>query len=702
MTNGVSPVLGVIAREVLQLEGGIARLGKAFESLNRTSMVMGGGVAFLGGAAALTAMSKMVEHGEKLVHVKQQLLAADVKGVELAEATAKAWELSRKYGMDVSHVLSDIKEARMVFGSTQHAIDFMGPLEQMRVVLNSVKDGSGNSAKDSVYDMARAGELKGLQKPEDFVRYFDGMTKAITASGGKVDPKGFFQATQYGRLASQGWDEEFYTKYLPSMIQEMRPSGAGTALMSLFGTGVQGKASIRAVKAMKAFGLIGDESRVIHNKLGDTVGMKSGALIGSDMLTHNPFKWAQEVLGPLLKAKFGNDVTAQNPGVIGALGDMFGNRMSAQAIATLALQGKRIGKDAGLIGQAHGLDFADQLLKNDPTAAMNKFKTAWDNMLTAFTEPLVQPKIDMMNRLADAMNNFAKWAVENPGTVAVIEKGLIGLAAGITALGAAAVIAALASLGGPAGLIIGLATALGTLGAFVWKDLIGWIKGFGDALSWLWQKISTLGGLFSKTSFGGDGFGAGGMFQRASWGGAGGGDAGVGWAKDVPGGSAAVNSYIRQSAIAHGIDPNVAMAVARSEGLGSYVGDGGTSFGPYQLHVGGGLGDGFKGNLRDHSTWKSQVDYALGHAAKGGWGPWHGAARVGIGRWQGIHGGSHVAPYRKQEKSPVIENVMYIDGETIHRSTTRRMVAKATHPTQAPYHDGASAWTPPDAGLVAV
>jgi hypothetical protein len=48
MQNGVSSVLVVIAKEVLSLEGGIVRLGKAFENLNTTSLVMGGGLAVLG------------------------------------------------------------------------------------------------------------------------------------------------------------------------------------------------------------------------------------------------------------------------------------------------------------------------------------------------------------------------------------------------------------------------------------------------------------------------------------------------------------------------------------------------------------------------------------------------------------------------------------------------------------------------------
>ena len=111
----------------------------------------------------------------------------------------------------------------------------------------------------------------------------------------------------------------------------------------------------------------------------------------------------------------------------------------------------------------------------------------------------------------------------------------------------------------------------------------------------------------------------------------------------------AVADYIVQSAQARGIDPSVALSVARSEGLRSYVGDQGTSFGPFQLHYGnmvkgansvGGLGDEFTKatgkHASDPSTVRDQIDFALDNAAKNGWGAFHGAANSGIGPFDGI------------------------------------------------------------------
>jgi len=107
-----------------------------------------------------------------------------------------------------------------------------------------------------------------------------------------------------------------------------------------------------------------------------------------------------------------------------------------------------------------------------------------------------------------------------------------------------------------------------------------------------------------------------------------------------------VEDYIARGAMQRGIDPRVALRVWGSEGRHGYVGDQGSSFGPFQLHYGnvapggnkvGGLGDVFTRrtglDARDPSTWRQQVDFSLDEAKRGGWGPWHGwkgPARAGM------------------------------------------------------------------------
>ncbi|MEH2700537.1 hypothetical protein GFL93_12835 [Rhizobium leguminosarum bv. viciae] len=111
---------------------------------------------------------------------------------------------------------------------------------------------------------------------------------------------------------------------------------------------------------------------------------------------------------------------------------------------------------------------------------------------------------------------------------------------------------------------------------------------------------------------------------------------------------AATEAYIREAATKRGIDPETAVKVARSEGLApgvwqSNVMNGGkreTSYGPFQLLVGGGLGDKFQKvygkSPSDPSTLNQQIDFALDEAAQGGWSPWYGAAKVGVGSRTGL------------------------------------------------------------------
>ena len=125
--------------------------------------------------------------------------------------------------------------------------------------------------------------------------------------------------------------------------------------------------------------------------------------------------------------------------------------------------------------------------------------------------------------------------------------------------------------------------------------------------------------------------------------------------KPLTGDLAATEAYIRESAKNRGIDPDIAVRVARSEGLApgvwqSRVKKNGMyepSFGPFQMLVGDGknfpkgLGNDFmeKTGLdpRDPKNVNAMIDFALDTAKRDGWRQWHGAKNTGIQRWAGIN-----------------------------------------------------------------
>lgn len=77
----------------------------------------------------------------------------------------------------------------------------------------------------------------------------------------------------------------------------------------------------------------------------------------------------------------------------------------------------------------------------------------------------------------------------------------------------------------------------------------------------------------------------------------------------MPLSDAALQDYIREQSIRRGLDPNAVLAVATVEGgFSGSIGDSGTSYGPFQLHVGGALPAG-KTNTWARST--AGINYAL-------------------------------------------------------------------------------------------
>lgn len=139
---------------------------------------------------------------------------------------------------------------------------------------------------------------------------------------------------------------------------------------------------------------------------------------------------------------------------------------------------------------------------------------------------------------------------------------------------------------------------------------------------------------------------------------------------------AEMEAYIRRRAAELGIDPDVAVRVARSEGLqeGTWQANGmlsygrEQSYGPFQLHNAPpgerpGMGNDFVAatglNPADPDTWDEGIDFALQQARKGGWGPWYGAKKEGITGFMGI--GGEPATYSQPESYTAGEYVPSFD-----------------------------------------
>lgn len=156
---------------------------------------------------------------------------------------------------------------------------------------------------------------------------------------------------------------------------------------------------------------------------------------------------------------------------------------------------------------------------------------------------------------------------------------------------------------------------------------------------------------------------------------------------------AAVTAYIRQAAKARGIDPDVAVRVARAEGLkpGTWqsnvvnkkTGKRERSYGPYQLYIDGGLGNRFKKDTgldpSDPKNVLRTVDYALDEVTRDGWKQWYGARDNGIGRWQGVGKGAKAAGMSGVELDPSM-----LLGDNPAKKGRGKMIEEGEFPPEGP------------------
>lgn len=459
-------------------------------------MAIAGTAMGAGGFMGLGLIAKTIDPASKYVHQLALMNQSGMKHLEIVNATKASWDAIKSVPTSsVTENMEAIRDLRMVFGDTAHAVQYMPTLQKIQGILGSVRHGEG-SAKSESYELAKALEMKGAVKtPEQFVGQADMITKAIIATGGKVGASDFLSAFKYGRAATSGWDDKFAYTILPTLIQEMKSRGGsgaaggpGSSLMSMYAAVVGGTLTQRSLAVWQKLGLL-DSSKIIMTKDGHAKGVAPGGIAGSEIFQRNPYQWTREVLMPAMM-KAGMTTEEQQKQTLQYL---FPNRTAGFVASQFATQAWKFERDAILINQAKGLGGYNELLKNDPMMAKMALAKQWEGLLASIGYNLMPAWIKGLTYLTDKTISLIGWIRENEKLVKVLTWGFIGVSTAlagaglIITLGAAAqaiglVVGAIGGVGGlvsilsgPLGLVAALAVAAPAIAKFV-----GWLWDNGD------------------------------------------------------------------------------------------------------------------------------------------------------------------------------------------------------------------------------
>lgn len=474
LTENVALGLGNIARHLAGVNKGFDRLQERLNKIKKLTLVGTGMTA--AGAFGLGIFDKMLKPATEYAHQLQQMNLAGMKHIEIIRATQAAWDATRTApATSVSQNLAAIRELRMVFGDTRHAIENVATVQKMQAILQNMR---GGRAGDEAYTIAKALELKGaVRTPGEFVAQADLMMKAMAAAGGKVVGTDFLQAFKYGRTATAGWSDAFTYTILPTLIQEMKSSGGGggtggpgNALMSAFSAIVGGTISQKALGVWQRLGLI-DMNKAVWTTTHHLKGLAPGGIRGAALFQANPFEWTQQFLIPAL-AKAGYQTPEQQRQ---ALQYLFPNRTAGFVMTQMATQAWKFKRDMGLIGQARGLSEYEHLLKNDPVMARQALTKQWESLLAILGYQIMPTLLSWTQKLIGGLRELAGWFHKHATLAKALMVALGGLSAALVVGGAIKLTAAafqglglvLTAGGGLAGMLGGVATALGAVAVVV-------------------------------------------------------------------------------------------------------------------------------------------------------------------------------------------------------------------------------------------
>jgi hypothetical protein len=410
----------------------------------------------------------------------------------------------KSFGTSSLENLELMADAITVFNDRHHAEEVMPTLAKMKFA-NEATFGEERGAENTRHfmDMMKVIEMRGgANSQEDFARNANMVQQVITATRGRVGAADWMHVIKRGKLAAKGFDEkEFYYRLEP-LVQEMGGDAVGTGLTAAYQNLYQGRTTKRAVQNLASLGLIGDQSKVKHDKVGQESQLNPGALKGAEIFRRSQFEWMETVLIPALKKK---GITSEQ-GIIDSIGSIFSNTNAGSLMATMYQQREMINKSYALNASAADINTLHGMAKEGPRGKEIDFEKRRDDLYLRMGEaalPLYVQLLEKVTAVTEAVSNFAQ---AHPGlTKAVMYTGaaFLGMGAVLTALliplglllakGALVRFLFARMFGGATAAAVG-----GRLLARIWSMMTGamarmapWVSAVGRGLAWVAGIIRT-------------------------------------------------------------------------------------------------------------------------------------------------------------------------------------------------------------------
>ena len=410
-------------------------------------------------------------------------------------ADAEKYARSMKtYGTSHAENLELVRDSMSVFGDLPHA-QMVAPMLAKMKFANKAFYGeeAGGENERKFMDMLKVIEVRGgTASSAKFHEQANMVQKVISATGGRVGPTEWLNLIKTGGIAAKGMDEKSFYYELEPLVQELGGFGVGNGLMSSYNNLYQGRTSKRAAMNLDKLGLIGDHTKVKHDKVGQTAQLDPGALLGADLFKKSQFEWMEKILLPQL-AK--NGITSKDK-ILDTIGSLYTNRKAGDLMANMYLQRQQIHKNRKLNEGAYDVDQLEPLGREQAGGKeMETLAKLADLKLTMGEKilPLYSRAIESATAALEGLNGFME---RNPATAKAMIVGFGVLAAILVVLGP--LMLGLAALIGPYAMLHVLFAKMGIAGGVLTPIL----RGIGTAFLWLGRVLLFVGRAFLMNPIG--------------------------------------------------------------------------------------------------------------------------------------------------------------------------------------------------------
>lgn len=456
MTNNISSTLKVIQRDILGLSKAVDLTQGKF---NRLKLMVGGAAMVFGGLAALDAFKGLAKAGGAVLDMQQNMVQVGMSHLQVVQATAAAYKDIAIAGTTVAGNLGGYLTTRAVMKNDSDTIRALPAFLKNQFAFTSM-GGNAGSFGMALKALDLQGAFVGKNGQLDPAKINSGLNDYLSVYGlshGLLTPQQIYQFTRLAGPAASMMSTSDYLRDNYEVMLGLGTSGGRGEQMGIK-TFVGGQASKALAEHLRRYGIVTPGGiSADHGQYS----IRPGALQNYSTLL-DPKQgiggWFYKTILPdLLKKHLGLNSSglAQLLGPLDVSTMKYFNFLLTNRAQVLAGEQK--------YDQASGVNHYDAA-RLSWTGATKNFSTAFTALEQALGVPAAGIAVTVLNKITGAVRNMTAWIGAHQNYAGIVDKILLGLGVGLTALGTAAIatgVAAMVGSGGTLALAVAGITGLG-------------------------------------------------------------------------------------------------------------------------------------------------------------------------------------------------------------------------------------------------